>query len=281
MSTKTALVTGAGSGIGKATATALAANGYTVFASALNGADEAAIVALSSQAIIPIRLDISDLASIEAAMATIAERLGATQPLDALVNIAGVNINAPLHVLSIAEIRQMVEVNLLGTILLTRAALPYLRRGAGRVVIVGSATAFLPPPAISIYAATKCALSGFGDSLRVELGMAGMAVSVIEPGVVRTPLVQNSPAVLDRMLARMEASDLTLYEKLMRKIVAMSISPKAGVPPETVAAVILEALTAAKPKARYRVGIDSKAAALLRHLPDGARDFIQRKTFGI
>jgi len=280
MSMKTVLVTGAGSGIGKATAAALATRGYQVFAAALNEADDAGIASLGLASIIPVRLDISDLSSIEAAIALVTERLGG-QALDGLVNVAGVNINAPLHVLTVAEIRQMVEVNLLGTILLTRAAVPLLRRGGGRVILVGSATAFLPPPAISIYAATKCALSGFGDSLRVELGMAGVAVSVIEPGVVRTPLVQNSPAVLDRMLARMEAQDLSLYEKLLRKIVAMSIAPQAGVTPETVADVIVQSLTVEKPKARYRVGVDSKAAALLRHLPDGARDFIQRKTFGI
>jgi NAD(P)-dependent dehydrogenase (short-subunit alcohol dehydrogenase family) len=281
MSEKTVLVTGAGSGIGKASAAALAAKGYLVFASALNDADEAAIAALGSATIIPVRLDISDLASIEAAMAVIGERLGEAAPLDALVNIAGVNINAPLHILSVAEIRQMVDVNLLGTLLLTRAALPFLLRGAGRVVLVGSATAFLPPPAISVYAATKCAISGMGDSLRVELGMAGLGVSVIEPGVVRTPLVAAAPAVLEKMLGRMGTGDRNLYEKLMRKIVEMSASPTAGIPPEKVAEVILEALTAPKPKARYRVGMDSKAAALLRHLPDGARDFIQRKTFGI
>jgi len=281
MSEKTVLVTGAGSGIGKATASALAAKGYRVFAAALNAADESAIAALGQAALEPLRLDISNIESIEAAMTVVAERLGETQPLDALVNIAGVNLNAPLHILSVAEIKQMVEVNLLGTLLLTRAALPFLLRGAGRVVLVGSATAFLPPPAISVYAATKCAISGMGDSLRMELGMAGLGVSVIEPGVVRTPLVAAGPAVLEKMLARMGEADRTRYEKLMRKIVQMSASPTAGVPPEKVAEVIVEALTAPRPKARYRVGVDSKAAALLRHLPDGARDFIQRKTFGI
>lgn len=281
MSEKTALVTGAGSGIGKATASALAGKGYLVFAAALNDADEAAIVGLGSATIIPVRLDISSIDSIEAAVAVVGARLGEAAPLDALVNIAGVNINAPLHILSVAEIKQMVDVNLLGTLLLTRAALPLLLRGKGRVVLVGSATAFLPPPAISVYAATKCAISGMGDSLRVELGLAGLGVSVIEPGVVRTPLVAGAPAVLEKMLGRMGAGDRNLYEKLMRKIVQMSASPTAGIPPEKVAEVIFEALTAPRPKARYRVGVDSKAAAVLRHLPDGARDFIQRKTFGI
>jgi len=281
MSEKTVLVTGAGSGIGKATAIALAAKGYTVFAAALNAADDSAIAAIGMPKLIPVRLDISDIASIDAAMVVIGERLGEGQALDALVNVAGVNLNAPLHILSVAEITQMVQVNLLGTLLLTRAALPFLLRGPGRVVLVGSATAFLPPPAISVYAATKCAISGMGDSLRMELGMAGLSVSVIEPGVVRTPLVAAGPAVLEKMLGRMGEGDRTRYEKLMRKIVQMSASPKAGVVPEKVAEVICEALTVEKPKARYRVGIDSKAAALLRHLPDGARDFIQRKTFGI
>ncbi len=281
MSIKTCMVTGAGSGIGQATAIALAAQGALVYAGALNEAEVQGIAALGLERLVPIRIDISDSESIDAAMAEIATRLGGAVPLDALVNVAGVNLNAPLHILSVAEIRQIVNVNLLGTALLTRAALPLLRRGPGRVVLVGSATAFLPPPAISIYAATKCAISGMGDSLRVELGMARLAVSVIEPGVVRTPMTATAPAVLDRMLARMDTADLSLYEKLMRKIVAMSISPKAGVTPETVAAVIVGCLAAPKPKARYRVGVDSKAAALLRHLPDGARDFIQRKTFGL
>ncbi len=281
MSVKTALVTGAASGIGKAVASALGGQGIRVFAGALNDAEMQAMAGQGGDGLTPVRLDISDVGSIDAAMARIGEELGEAAPLDALVNVAGVNLNAPLHVLSVAEIRQMVEVNLLGTMLLTRAALPLLRRGPGRVILVGSATAFLPPPAISIYAATKCGISGLGDSLRMELGMAGLSVSVIEPGVVRTPMTATAPAVLDRMLARMETADLSLYETLMRKIVAMSISPKAGVTPEFVAGVIVECLMATKPKARYRVGIDSKAAAVLRHLPDGARDLIQRKTFGI
>jgi NAD(P)-dependent dehydrogenase (short-subunit alcohol dehydrogenase family) len=259
----------------------LAAKGYLVFAGALNEAEVAVISGFGMANLVPTRLDISKLDSIESAMAALTEHLGEAQPLDALVNVAGVNLNAPLHILSVAEIRQMVEVNLLGTLLLTRAALPLLLRRPGRVVLVGSATAFLPPPAISVYAATKCAISGMGDSLRMELGMAGLSVSVIEPGVVRTPLVAAGPAVLETMLGRMGEGDRSRYEKLMRKIVQMSASPKAGVPPETVAEVIVEALTAPRPRARYRVGIDSKAAALLRHLPDGARDFIQRKTFGI
>jgi NAD(P)-dependent dehydrogenase (short-subunit alcohol dehydrogenase family) len=281
MTMKTALVTGAASGIGRASASALAAKGYLVFAGALNEAEVAVISGFGMANLVPTRLDISKLDSIESAMAALTEHLGEAQPLDALVNVAGVNLNAPLHILSVAEIRQMVEVNLLGTLLLTRAALPLLLRRPGRVVLVGSATAFLPPPAISVYAATKCAISGMGDSLRMELGMAGLSVSVIEPGVVRTPLVAAGPAVLETMLGRMGEGDRSRYEKLMRKIVQMSASPKAGVPPETVAEVIVEALTAPRPRARYRVGIDSKAAALLRHLPDGARDFIQRKTFGI
>jgi len=281
MSKKAVLVTGAASGIGRATASLLAAQGYLVLAGALNETEMRIMADLGVEGLVPLQLDISDVGSIDAAMARVAERLGDLLPLDALVNVAGVNLNAPLHILSVGEIRQMVDVNLLGTILLTRAALPFLRRGPGRVVLVGSATAFLPPPAISVYAATKCAISGFGDSLRMELGQAGLAVSVIEPGVVRTPMTATAPAVLDRMLARMDAGDLSRYEKLMRKIVAMSISPKAGVTAEAVAEVIVGCLAAPKPQARYRVGIDSKAAALLRHLPDGARDFIQRKTFGL
>lgn len=281
MSIKSVLVTGAGSGIGRTTSLQLAAKGLTVFAGTLNASEASQLDGLGLSNLIPVILDIGDLASIDAAVEYVTQKLPAGAALGGLVNVAGINKNAPLHILTADEIRQMVTVNLLGTMLLTRAALPLLSPNAGRLVLVGSATAFLPPPTISVYAATKCAISGFGDSMRVELGQAGIAVSVIEPGVVRTPMTAIAAKILAQMLDRMSDLERARYEKLMRKIVDMSNSPKAGIPPERVAAAITHALTAPSPRARYRVGIDSRVTALLRHLPDGARDFIQRKTFGI
>jgi len=275
------LVTGTEGGIGGKAVSALAARGFTIFAGALDQSKAAIGSGQHLASIIPILLDISKPASIAAAIALIDSHLGKDGRLDGLVNIAGVNYNAPLECLSEPEIRQMVEVNLLGTILLTRAALPLLRRGRGRIIFTGSATAFLPPPLISVYAATKCALEGLADSLRVELRSLGISVSMIEPGVVQTPMTSGASAVLETMLQRMSAGDRTLYEKAMRKIVAMSVAKNAGVPPEAVAEVIVQALTAPRPRARYQAGADSKITALLRHLPHSARDFLQKMTFGL
>lgn len=280
------LVTGAEGGIGGKAVAALAGRGFTVFAGMLDPGKAAAGTGQHPPGLIPVPLDISKPASIASAIAAIDMHLGQDGPLEnarleALVNIAGVNYNAPLESLSEAEIRQMVEVNLLGTILLTRAALPLLRRGQGRIIFTGSATAFLPPPLISVYAATKCALEGLASSLCLELRPLGIAVSIIEPGVVRTPMTAGAPVVLETMLQRMSAADRAVYEKPMRKIVAMSVAKTAGVPPEAVADIIVQALTAPRPKARYCVGGDSKITSLLRYLPHSARDFLLHLTFGL
>lgn len=275
------LLSGAAGGIGKATALALAAQQWTVFAGVMNSAEADELHRSGEPRIVPVLLDVTCTDSIAAAMVTVERAMGAGGTLSALINNAGVNYNAPVHVLDVGEIRQMVNVNLLGPILLTRAALPLLKPSQGRVVFVGSATGLMASPAVSVYAATKSGLEGLGDALRVELGVAGLRVSLVVPGVVRTPMTSGAPGVLDRMLGRMNAVDLGRYEKLMRKIVAMSAADKAGVTPETVAGAITHALTAPRPKSRYRVGIDCQAVAVLRHLPDSVRDFIQRKTFGI
>lgn len=275
------LLSGASGGIGKATALALAANRWTVFAGVLNEQEADDLRHSGEERIVPVRLDVTCTDSIAAAVASVKQAMGAGATLSGLINNAGVNYNAPVHVLDVGEIRQMVNVNLLGPILLTRAILPLLEPAHGRVVFVGSATGLMASPAVSVYAATKSGLEGLGDALRVELGVAGLRVSMVIPGVVRTPMTSGAPVVLDKMLDRMNAVDLGRYEKLMRKIVTMSAADGAGVTPETVADAITHALTAQRPKSRYRVGIDCRAVGVLRHLPDSVRDFIQRKTFGI
>src|SRR5207244_1712254 len=105
------------------------------------------------------------------------------------------------------------------------------------------------------------------DALRLELGVAGLRVSIVEPGVVRTPMTAGAPKIMEMMLGRMSAEDRKRYERVMRKIVQMSASENAGVTPDKVANAIIHAMTAARPKTRYRVGVDCRAVAVLRHLP--------------
>lgn len=279
MTKNSVLITGAAGGIGKATALALAQRGYVTFAAALNAAEVASLNALGQANLVPLELDVTSEESIARAVEFVAKHPHGGG-LTALVSNAGVTYNAPLAYLTPAEIHQMIDVNFVGPVFLIRAFQPLLQAAGGRIAIVSSATALMPPPTISVYAATKCALGGLADSLRLELAAVGISVSVVEPGVVRTPMTAAGPGLLERFLGRMSQGDRGRYEKLMRKIVDMSATPKAGVPPESVTNAIVRALTDRRPKARYRVGIDCKATAVLSHLPDRTRDRIQRAIFG-
>ena len=279
---KFVLLTGAAGGIGMATAAALRAHGMEVLAGVLNEAEADLLVArLGREAITPILLDVRDEASIAAAL----DRARAAMPADgrlyALVSNAGVNINAPLGYLGADEIRLMIDVNLLGTILMVRAVLPLLAPGWSRVVLTGSATGFVAAPITTTYAATKFGIEGFADAMRLELGAIGVPLSLIEPGVMRTPMTETAPAMLEQMLGRMTAADRTIYEPAMRKVVSLSAGPDRGNPPEVVAATIIRALTVTRPARRYPVGMDAKAARILGMLPAALRDWVQRKTFGI
>ncbi len=276
-----ALFSGASSGIGKAAAEALAKKGVTVFAGALNEAEAEAMRAAGTPGIVPVVLDVTRAESIEAAIRKVRETIGPDGHLSGLVNCAGVDVNAPLQYLETHEIMQMINVNYVGGIMLTRAALPLLQHGTSRLVFVSSAMAVMSTPTISIYCSTKSGVSGFADALRVELIPVGIKVSVLEPGVIRTPLVQSAPKVLEKMLPRMTDADRQRYEPMMRKIAKMSSDPNAGSTTDATSAAICHALTAANPKIRYRVGADSKAAAIISKLPYGVKDWIQRRIYGI
>ena len=273
------LISGASSGIGKAAALALVEQGATVFAGALNDAEAEAVYSLNIPDLIPVVLDVTDKECVHNALQAVSDLIGDVY-LDGLLNCAGVDLNAPLHVLEEEEILSMINVNYVGAVRLTRSALPLLRHGASRIAFVSSAMANLYTPTISIYCSTKSGLSGFADALRVELIPTGIKVSVIEPGVVRTLLVQAAPQSLEKMLARMTNQDRKYYEPMMRKITHLSSNPDAGVTTKETSRAIAHALLAPKPKIRYRVGADAKAAAIIRTLPYGAIDWTLRKIYG-
>jgi NAD(P)-dependent dehydrogenase (short-subunit alcohol dehydrogenase family) len=278
---KYVLMSGGTRGIGKAAAIALAQRGYTVFAGASNQRTLEDIRDLASERLVPVILDVTSPESIDAAIATARSRMGPDAHLHALVSNAGVDFNGPLQALSAEEIASMVQVNLLGAILLSRAALALMRDGASRIVFVGSAMGLWATPTVSVYASTKWGLEGLTDGLRVELGMRGIAVTMIEPGVVQTPMTAHAPAAMQRVLDRMDAEQRGIYESLMRRIVQMSSSPDAGVAAEAVAEVIARVVGARHPGSRHRVGRDAQLVGILRHLPDSWRDFIVRRTFGL
>ena len=278
--TQYVLFSGASSGIGKAASEALATQGMTVFAGALNEAEAEAMRATGIKGIVPVVLDVTSIASIDAAIATVSELIGKDGCLNVLVNCAGVDYNAPLQTLEVREITQMVNVNYLGGVLLTRAAMSLMKKDQSRVVCIGSAMGLMPTPIVTIYSSTKTAIEGFCDALRVELIPLGIKVVLVEPGVIKTPLTGAAPKMLETMLSRMSGEMRAHYEKGMRTIVAGSTNPKTTSSTEVSSKVIVEAVTSANPARRYQIGLDGKAAKIVNLLPHAVQDWIHKKVMG-
>ena len=282
------LITGASSGIGRATAMDLAARGWTVFAGVRDAAvgEELARTAPAGR-LIAVRLDVTDPSEIEQARALIerggADAGGGSGPpgaLDALVNNAGVGSSGPLELIPEADLHALFDVNLFAQIAVTRALLPALRRAGGRIVFVSSiggrvAMAFSAP-----YAASKHALEAVGDALRVELHSSGVQVALVEPGSVATPIWDKSRTDAERLTVPPELSEQygkvpAAMDKVMRK------TAERGVPPEQVAQAIAGALAAPRMKARYVVGRDAQAMLLAKRLlPAHVFDRFARRALG-
>ena len=176
---KRVLVTGASSGIGLASALRLAGAGWRVYGGVRTAADADA---LRQHGIEPVELDVTDAAQIDAATAAVGPEL------DGLVDNAGIAVAAPLELVPLDELRRQLEVNVVGQIAVLQAVLPALRRARGRVVLMGSIGGRSALPFLGPYAASKHALEALADSLRVELRPFGLAVSIVEPGSIATPI---------------------------------------------------------------------------------------------
>ena len=274
----TVLLTGASTGIGRATALRLAGSGWTVLAGVRKAADgESLKAAAGGERIVPIELDVTDAAQIAAAAAEVDARGG----LDALVNNAGIGFGGPLELVPIDDLRSQLEVNVLGPVALTQALLPALRRARGRVLFISSvggrvAMAFTAP-----YAASKHAIEAIGDALRVELRSSNVQVALIEPGSVATPIWDKSRAQGEGLHVPAELADQYGHvPEAMNKV--LESTERRGVPPELVAETIERALTARRMRARYLIGRDAKAMLLAKRLlPDHVFDRVARRALGV
>lgn len=262
---QTALVTGASSGIGEASALRLARAGWRVFAGVRRQEDADR---LAAERIEPVLLDVTDTSSVVAARA----RLGDT-PLAGLVNNAGIAVAAPLEFLPLDELRRQLEVNLVGQVAVTQAFLPHLRRARGRIVNVGSIAGRSALPFLDAYAASKHALEAVTDALRIELRPFGIEVAIVEPGTIATPIWRKSAEAFQRIAAELPDVMIDLYGvRLAAFRDAAAAAGRRGEPPDEVAKVIERALTARRPKTRYVVGRDARRRARVERLPDRLRD---------
>lgn len=258
------LITGASTGIGRATALRLAREGFRVFAGVRRATDGEALKAEVITGIEPVLLDVTDDASIAAAVAHIDAQMGAAG-LVGLVNNAGFGIGGPVEFLNIRHWRRVFEVNLFGLLAVTQAALPLLRRAKGRVVLVSSVSGRVATPFLAPYSATKHAVEALGDALRMELGESGIHVSLIEPGRVRTAIWDRAVTENATVRAELPPEADALYGAFLAKMDGVVAKAKAmGIDPDVPAERIQHALTATNPKPRYLVGFDAHVQLLLR-----------------
>ncbi|MGX5682565.1 SDR family oxidoreductase [Schumannella luteola] len=274
-STKTVLVTGASTGIGRATALRLDRAGLAVFAGVRRSEDAESLAAEASERLVPVLLDVTVDTQIAGAAALIAERVG-DAGLDGLVNNAGIAAAAPLEFVPIDELRHQLDVNVIGQVAVTQAVLPLLRAARGRIVNVTSIGGIIAGGMLGPYNASKFALEAITHALRNELAPWGIEAIAIEPGQIATPIWSSASDRADRMLERMPPQAHELYGRAIagaRKYAKRAA--ETGISPDEVAATIERALTARRPRTRYTVGTDAfLGATLLARLPDRARDRI-------
>lgn len=279
MVVKSVLVTGASTGIGEACALRLDRLGHRVYAGVRSEEHAHGLRQRGSDRIVPVFLDVTDQAQIDAAAKQIADGGGS---LHGVVNNAGVGRGGPLEYLPLETWREQLEVNVLGQVAVTKAVLPFIRAAHGRIVFIGSIGGKVATMLMGPYNASKFAIEAIGESLRSELHPWGISVSVVEPGAITTPIWDKARQQVDRLERALPEEARTRYARHIaaaRK--AIEMQDRQGTSPDKVAAAVENALFSSRPKTRYLVGTDARVQALLvRWLPDRPREAIIRRFAG-
>ncbi len=273
------LITGSSTGIGRACALGLDRAGFDVFAGVRKPQDGEALRADSSQRLEPLIVDVTDADSIARAADRIHDATGGH--LAGLVNNAGVAVGGPIEALALDDLRRQLEINLVGQVAITQAVLEMIRAARGRIVFMSSVGGRVALPFISPYNASKHALEAIGDALRMEMAPFGVAVSLIEPGAIATPIWDKANAEVPHARAAMTPAMSELYGERLDQLAAVAAkNAAAGIPPERVAEAVEHALTSERPKTRYLVGRDAKIQARAKAvLPDRAMDKLIDREF--
>lgn len=267
------VITGASTGIGAACAHHLDRLGFKVFAGVRRSEDGAALQKESSDRLVPIELDVTDLSTIEKAQLLVSRSVASTG-LFGLINNAGIAIVGPVEAVPIQDLRQQLDVNVIGQVAVTQAFLPLIRQARGRIVNMGSIAGLSTMPLMGPYSASKFALEAITDALRLEVRQWGIHVSIIEPGAIATPIWNKSAIEAAEREAGIESELRALYKPMVaavRKVVGQA--SKRAIAPEAVTKAVEAALMAPSPRTRYLVGTDAKFRALMANvLPDRISD---------
>jgi NAD(P)-dependent dehydrogenase (short-subunit alcohol dehydrogenase family) len=268
------IVSGASTGLGAATAHELARRGFHVLAGVRAERDAEQFAGDHIEA---VTLDVTQPAHI-AALAAKLEHSGTR--LRAVVNNAGLALNAPVETLPLDDWRRVLDVNVLGLVALTQAVLPALHASGGRVVNISSVGGRVSMPAFGAYSASKFAVEAISDALRQELRLQGVRVVVVQPGGMRTEMGPRGRAAAEAQLAAMTPVQRRRYQPAMDAFLRYTAAlTGSGTTPEVAARTVVRAVTDANPRTRYAVG--AQAAVLLRLvrvLPDRAIDAMVART---
>jgi NAD(P)-dependent dehydrogenase (short-subunit alcohol dehydrogenase family) len=263
------VVTGASTGIGRATALLLDSKGYRVFAGVRKEPDARELAKDGSDRLTPVTIDVTDAGQVESARQEIADAVGEAG-LVGLVNNAGVGGGGPIEFMPLDELRDTLEVNLIGQVAVTQAFIPLVRKAKGTIVFIASIGGRVASPFMSPYNTSKFAIEALGESLRHELRPWEIQVAVVEPGSIDTQIWSKGNEQLRERLGEMPEDARRLYGRQITRFgEVLNETASRGIPPEKVAEVVHKAIASENPRHRYLVGTDAKIGARLKGtLPD-------------
>ena len=280
--TQTVLITGVTDGLGKAAALLLAERGYQVFAAGRSADKRAQLDALAKEKHLPLetmQMDVCDDASVQTAIASIYQKAGA---LDVLINNAGFVQVGAVEDLHLEDWRRQFETNFFGVIRVTQAVLPRMReRRKGRILMMSSVSGFVTPPTQGAYSASKHAIEALSNALRHELYPFGIHTILIQPGYIMTSIQSTAMDLAQPYEEKFKTGPYAgIYASYLGN--ATSTRAQSKTTPEDCARVMLKAIEAARPKARYGVTpLATFAKWSKRLLTDSAADRIIRRRYGI
>ena len=271
LNNKTILITGSSSGIGKACALHLDILGFKVYAGVRKQADGDSLKEAASDKLTPIILDVTDAESIKAT-ANIIEKDNDGE-LYGLVNNAGIGISGVVEVTPVEEIRKLMEVNVIGLFAVTQAMIPFLRKGKGRIINIGSSSSFIALPGGSAYSASKFSVRAITDSLRIELKHLGISVVMVAPGAIESEIWEKRKEYKAELRKRVKP-EIAEHYKALAKFGDKIEQEIKKIPASEAAKVVADALTSAKLKYYYYVGSDARGASLIAKFPKKLTDWM-------
>ena len=276
------VVTGASTGIGRASVARLANAGWRVFATVRKAEDATGLKREFGDNVIPLIVDVTDRATIAAAAKEVQAKLD-NRGLDGLVNVAGIGMMRPVEFVTDDDMRQIFEINVFGQISVTQAFLPLLRQAHGRIVNIGSVGTHIGLPFGGPLNASKSAFRSLNDALRLELRSSGIRVSIIEPGAIKTPAVSKTLGDVEGVIRSLPPRGAAEYGDMMRTFARKAYALESqGSDPDVVAQAVQEALTVGRPRPRYAAGKHSNVLALIGILvPAVILDVLLLKALGL